>query len=159
MTRNNSKKINSLTNSLLTVMMLSIVAVVIIFLVRQKSLVGPVFVILGLFHLFVLRLFGIKTKTVWPDIIFGVIDNGILVIFAIIGANIAGILGAIIGGAVGNAITDGVAGIVEGWISQDMKKHGIKEERSSISTPIAKMAGCFFGAGVAMIVTWTILGL
>ena len=53
--------------------------------------------------------FKIKLRSIQPDIVFGLIDNGILAIFAIFGGHFAGVAGAILGGVVGNAITDGIA--------------------------------------------------
>ena len=150
----------SLSNSILSVTVLTVVIVAVtIFSVYQKFWIGPIFIVLGFIHLHILRFFGRSVKTVWPDVVFGTIDNGILVIAAIIGADFAGILGAIIGGAAANAITDGYAGIFEGWTAQYLRKHKIKEERTAVSSSIAKMAGCFFGAGVVMVVLWTILRL
>ena len=53
--------------------------------------------------------------SVQPDVIFGVIDNGILAVLAVFGGELTGVGGAVIGGAVGNAVTDGIAGIFEGY--------------------------------------------
>jgi hypothetical protein len=153
-------KKENLINSILSVLMLSIVIVaVVIFFVYQKIWIGPIFMALGLLHLFALRIFRVKIKSAWPDIVFGMIDNGILVIAAIIGADFAGILGAIIGGSAANAITDGFAGIFEGWTAEYLRRHKIKEKRTALSAAIGKMAGCFFGAGIVLIIAWTIFSL
>src|SRR3990167_6593687 len=108
-------KKDGLFSALINSVILSIIIIAAtIFVVYEKKWVGLVFIILGLLHLLVLKIFKINVKSVWPDIIFGVIDNGILVIAAIIGADFAGVLGAIVGGSAANAITDGFAGIFEG---------------------------------------------
>lgn len=106
-------------------------------------------------HLFVLGIFKVSVKTVWPDIVFGIIDNGFLVIGALIGADFAGVLGAIIGGAAVNAITDGLAGIFEGWTAEYLRKHKIKEKRTALGSALGKMVGCLFGAGIIFIIVWT----
>lgn len=148
----------SLINSLISVSLLSLIIFgVTIYFIYEQFWIGPIFILLGILHLLILKLFNRTVKSVWPDIIFGVIDNGILVIAAIIGADFAGILGAIIGGTSANAITDGFAGIFEGWTAEYLVKHKIKDKRTALSASIGKMAGCFFGAGIAMLVLWTIL--
>ncbi len=150
----------NLVKSILSVTVLSIITIVaVVLFVYQKSWMGLIFIILGLLHIWVLRMFGIKLNTIWPDIIFGMIDNGILVIAAIIGADFAGILGAVIGGSAANAITDGFAGLFEGWTAQYLRKHKIKEKRTTLSSALGKMAGCLLGAGIVMILLWTIMGL
>jgi len=148
-------KKESLIKSILSVVVLSVIIIAtIIFFVYQKKWIGIVFIALGVFHLFVLRLFNIKLKRVWPDIVFGAIDNGFLVIGALIGADFAGITGAIVGGAAGNAITDGFAGLFEGWTAEYLRKHKIEEKRTALSSALGKMAGCFFGAGIVLIIAW-----
>jgi hypothetical protein len=146
--------------SVLSVTILSVITVIsVILFVYQKAWMGFIFILLGLLHILVLRMFGIKANLVWPDIVFGIIDNGILVIAAIIGADFAGILGAVIGGSAANSITDGFAGIFEGWTAQYLRKHKIKEKRTTLSSALGKMAGCLLGAGVAMVILWTVLRL
>jgi len=89
---------------------------------------------------------------VWPDIVFGLIDNGVLAILAVIGAEIAGVAGAIIGGVVGNSITDGIAGVFEGHIAERLREKKISEERTMVGSSIGKMAGCLLGAGFVLII-------
>jgi len=150
----------NLLNSFLSVAALSAVIFAVVFsFIYQKRWIGVIFLIIGFIHLLVLKLFRIKVKAVLPDIIFGVIDNGILVIAAIIGAGFAGVLGAIIGGGAANAVTDGSAGIFEGWTAEYLRKHRIEEKRTVLSASIGKMAGCFFGAAIILIIAWTILAL
>ena len=81
-------KKESIINSILSVSFLSIVIIgAVIFFVYQKTWIGIIFLAIGLLHLAVLKLLGKDIKTVLPDIIFGIIDNGVLVIGAIIGAD------------------------------------------------------------------------
>ena len=76
-----------------------------------------------------------------------------------IGANFAGVLGAIVGGAAGDAITDGFAGLWEGRVAQYLRKHGIREARTPLSTSMGKMVGCFLGIGTLLTLVWTIVGI
>ena len=150
-------KKESLINSILSVSFLSVVIIgAVIFFVYQKTWIGIIFIAIGLLHLAVLKLLGKEIKTALPDIIFGIIDNGVLVIGAIIGADFAGVLGAIVGGSAANAITDGFAGIFEGWTSEYLRRNHIKEKRTALGSALGKMAGCFFGAGIVLILAWTI---
>lgn len=129
----------------------AIVFIVSIFFIDNSRLIG--FVLVGLSILCILSLipFGIGIKSIRPDIIFGIIDNGILAIMAIVGGYFAGITGAIIGGVVGNAITDGIAGIFEGYSAEQLRTNKINEERTILKSAVGKMAGCLLGAGVVLI--------
>lgn len=82
-----------------------------------------------------------------PDVIFGVIDNGILALMAVIGGEIAGVAGAVIGGVVGNAITDGIAGLFEGYWAEKISD----DKRTIVGSAVGKMAGCLFGAGIVLV--------
>lgn len=128
-----------------------IVFAVSVFFVENTRLIG--FVLVGLSVLCVISLipFGIKVKSMQPDIIFGIIDNGILAIMAIIGGHFAGVSGAIIGGVVGNAITDAIAGIFEGYSAEKLRTININEKRTILKSAIGKMAGCLLGAGIVLI--------
>jgi len=122
------------------------------YFIYDAKIIGWVVFSLGLLCLVSLKLFKILIKNVWPDIIFGIIDNGILAVMAIIGGKIAGVAGAIIGGVVGNAITDGVAGIFEGKIAEKLRERKISEERTMLGSAVGKMAGCLLGAGFVLII-------
>ncbi len=153
-------KKENLINSLLSVIILSLIVIATVtFFVYQKRWIGIIFIALGMLHLFVLSIFNRKIETLWPDIVFGVIDNGFLVIGALIGADFAGVIGAIVGGAAANAITDGLAGLFEGWTAEYLRKHKIEEKRTALSSALGKMAGCFFGAGIVLIVAWAVISL
>lgn len=136
-----------------------VVVVVVLFIIYKEFLIGPIVLLLGILMMLSLLLFGRSHQSVFPDVIFGVIDNGALVILALIGASFLGTLGAIIGGALGNAITDGFAGIFEGYGASQNIKRGIKDERSPVSTAFGKMAGCLIAMGLVLTIVWTILGI
>lgn len=145
---------------LINAVLFVIVILVLGFFVEYKPLIGPVFIILGLVTLSPLW-FGkeFHLESSFSDILFGFTDNGIFIIAAIIGADLAGILGAIVGGAVGNSISDAIGGIFEGKFADWMKKKGIPQERMALYSSIGKLAGCLFGAGFVLLIVWTILGL
>ena len=128
-----------------------IIFVVSAFYIYDAKIIGLVVFGLGLLCLASLTLFNILIKNVWPDIVFGLIDNGILAIFAVIGGEIAGVAGAIIGGVVGNAITDGIAGVFEGHMAERLRESKISESRTMLGSAVGKMAGCLLGAGVVLI--------
>jgi hypothetical protein len=122
------------------------------YFVYNAKTIGWIIFSSGLLCLAVLRFSNILISHIWPDIIFGIIDNGILAIMAVVGGEIAGVSGAIIGGVVGNAITDGIAGIFEGEIAEKLRESKISEERTMLGSAVGKMAGCLFGAGAVLIV-------
>ncbi len=126
------------------------------YFVYDEKRIGFVFLFLGLVNLIILAISKISIKSVYPDIIFGAIDNGVLVFAAVIGGSYAGIAGAIIGGAAGNTITDGIGGLFEGHIAENQRKYKIDNLRTALSTSLGKMAGCLFGAGIGLILVWII---
>ena len=85
-----------------------------------------------------------------PDMLFGAIDTGMLVIPALWGGMLYGVAGAIAGGVIGDALTDGIARFFEGGIAEWLRKKGIQESREPITTSLGKMAGCLFGAGLIL---------
>ena len=146
---------HNLIKALTSFVILSIIVIAVsAYFVYDKKAIGFAFLFLGLFSLVFLWFFKINVKSVYPDIIFGVIDNGILVFAAIVGASYAGIAGAIIGGAAGNTITDGIGGLFEGYIAEHQRKYKINNLRTALSTMLGKMAGCLFGAGGGLILAW-----
>ena len=120
--------------------------------IYDAKIIGWAVLMLGLLCLVLLQFFKILIKNVWPDIIFGLIDNGILAILAVIGGSIAGVAGAIIGGVVGNAITDGIAGVFEGYMAEKLRENKMSESRTMLGSSVGKMAGCLLGAGVVLII-------
>jgi hypothetical protein len=129
-----------------------IFAVSVFFIHKSNLIIGFVLILLSFLCIISLIPFKIKIKSIQPDIIFGLIDNGILVIFAIWGGEIAGVAGAVVGGVVGNAITDGIGGMFEGYWAERLRSKNIKEERTILGSAIGKMAGCLFGAGFVLII-------
>jgi hypothetical protein len=123
-----------------------------LYFIYNSQLIGWVILGLGVLCLIVLIPLKISIHTIWPDIVFGLIDNGILVILAIFGGEIAGMIGAVIGGAVGNAITDGIAGVFEGYAAEKMRKNNISDKRTVLGSAIGKMAGCLLSAGAVLII-------
>lgn len=135
-----------------TITLCVVVLTVSAFFISNERFIG--FVLIALFGLCLASLipFGISLRSVQPDIVFGLVDNGILAVFAIIGGEVAGVAGAIIGGVVGNAITDGIAGLFEGYSSERLQKNNVDEHRTILGSAIGKMAGCLLGAGCVLIV-------
>jgi len=126
------------------------------YFVFDKKLIGPAFLVLGVMNVIFLIFFKIELRSVYPDIIFGFMDNGVLVFAAVMGGNYAGVVGAIIGGAAGNTITDGIGGLFEGHIAEHQREYKIDNLRTAISTSLGKMTGCLFGAGIGLILVWLI---
>lgn len=124
----------------------AIIFFVSMFFVYNAKLIGYVLIALGFLCLISLKLFKMAIRPVGADIVFGVIDNGILAAMALLGGEIAGVGGAIIGGVVGNAITDGIAGLFEGYWAELF----VSEQRTVLGSAVGKMAGCLFGAGVVL---------
>lgn len=122
------------------------------FFISNERLLGVV--LIGLFAVCILALipFRIPFHSIQPDIIFGVVDNGILAALALLGGALAGVPGAIAGGVVGNAITDGIAGFFEGHSSERLRRNNVNDSRTILGSAIGKMAGCLLGAGFVLIV-------
>jgi hypothetical protein len=145
---------------LINVALFVVIILVLSLFVEYKPLIGPVFIILGCLTLIPIWFgenFHLSSSS--SDILFGFIDNGIFIIAAIIGADLAGVLGAIVGGAVGNSISDAVGGIFEGKFADWMEKKDIPQKRTALYSSIGKLSGCLFGSGAVLSILWTILGL
>ena len=123
------------------------------FFLKQEKVFGPLLIILGIITLLPIKFFHLSLRTLWPDIIFGIIDDGVLVVVALIGAQLAGVFGAIAGGVVGNALTDGIAGLFEGYTAERARRNRISEQRTAIGSALGKMAGCLLGAGAVLMVS------
>jgi hypothetical protein len=85
-----------------------------------------------------------------PDLVFGGIDTGLLVIPATLGGVHFGAVGVLAGAVIGDAITDAIAGFFEGGIARWLRSKGIVESRDPITTSFGKMAGCLLGAGIVL---------
>lgn len=137
--------------SVLHILTLSaVVTAVSIFFVYETAWLGLVLIILSLLCIVSLLPFKVHLKSLQPDIIFGLIDNGILAALSLFGGQLAGVAGAILGGVVGNAVTDGIAGIFEGYSAEQLRQKSVIEERTMLKSAVGKMAGCLLGAGVVL---------
>jgi hypothetical protein len=146
--------------TLINVAFFVLIIIVMGLFIEYKPLIGPVFIILGLVTLIPIWVGEhFRLESSFSDILFGMTDNGIFIIAAIIGADLAGILGAIVGGAVGNSISDAIGGIFEGEFADWVKKKGVPQERTALNSSIGKLAGCLLGAGLVLLVLWTLFGL
>jgi hypothetical protein len=127
-----------------------------IFLIYDKALIGPAYIAIAFFGMGTLTVFKIKIKSVFPDIMFGLIDNGFLVFAAAFGGQVAGVGGAVLGGAAGNTLTDGFGGIIEGKMAEKLKHDSYEANRNSFTTMMGKVIGCLLGAGIGLILVWFI---
>lgn len=127
-----------------------IIAVVGYITLDKKLPVGPIVFVLGFLPIFAMVLVKRQIKSAVPDLIFGSIDTGLLVIPALVGGTFFGVAGAITGGVIGDALTDGIAGFFEGAISTWLRKKGIDESREPVTTSLGKMAGCLLGSGLVL---------
>ena len=126
-----------------TVIILCIITIVIAFFsMRLGRFVSIIIFGLGLLPILTAYIFKISLKKILPDIIFGLIDNILLIIPAIIGAELFGATGALAGAVVGNAVSDGIAGIFEGSISEWLNIKGIDSKRTLLGSSLGKMSGC-----------------
>jgi len=155
----NLKK-ESIATTIISFILLTILIVsVSYFFVTSKLLIGPILILLGIFSLLPLILLKTPAQILRSELLFGIIDNGILAIFALSGAELFGLLGAIVGSVVGNAITDGLAGIFEGYEWQKITRSKIKEKRTILTIALGKLSGCLLGAGVVLTIFWTLLNI
>lgn len=146
--------------ALTSVIIISVVIIsVVSFTIYNTKLIGPIIILLGFVPWIPVRISGRAIKSTGADIIFGAIDTGVLGIAALLGARFAGVLGAIVGGAVGDSITDGLAGLFEGKMAEYLRKHGIEESRTPLSSSMGKMSGCLFGVGIVLTIAWSLLGI
>ena len=149
----NHKFIKAITGFII----LSIIVIAIsAYFVLDNKFIGPAFLGLGILNLIFLKIVKIDFKSVYPDMVFGVIDNGVLVFAAVLGGMYAGVAGAVIGGAAGNTITDGIGGLFEGYVAEHQRKFEIDNLRTAMSSMFGKMAGCLFGAGIGLIIVWLV---
>jgi len=142
-----------------TIILSAIIVSVIYFTQERKEAIGPILVILAFLPWLLLYLAGRGIKSALADIVFGIINTGILSVMALTGANLNGILGAVIGVAIGNTIINGIAGMFEGKVAEYLRDHKLEEERTSLSASMGKMSGCLIGIGITLTIAWTIMGL
>ncbi len=148
-----------LFQSIVILTVLSAIILASVSFIDGKHWIGTILVFLGIGHIMILNaLERASYKAVLPDIVFGLVDNGLLVAGAVIGAEFAGIFGAVVGAAAMNTVTDGLAGLFEGVAVEHLRSQKIRQKRTALTTSIGKMAGCLIGAGAALILFWNILG-
>jgi hypothetical protein len=126
------------------------VAAVGLVMLRWQLPVGPVVLGLSVVPVVGLMLAGRRLTAAVPDMVFGAIDTGLLVIPALLGGMAFGVAGAIAGSIIGDALTDAVAGFFEGGISEWLRKKGIEESREAVTSSLGKMSGCLQGAGLVL---------
>lgn len=117
---------------------------------RHQFPIGPIVLGLGLVPIIGLLLAKRRLMGAVPDMVFGALDTGLLVIPALWGGIAFGVAGAIAGGVIGDALTDAVAGFFEGSIAEWLRGRGIEESREAITTALGKMSGCLLGAGMVL---------
>jgi len=141
----------SIIKALFSFLFLTILVIAVgAYFVFDKALVGPAFLGLGVISVIFLRIMNIRISRMSPDLIYGFIDNGVMVFAAIIGGNFGGVSGAVIGGVAGNTITDGIGGFAEGYISENFNHKKSENKRTALSSSLLKMTGCMFGAGTSL---------
>lgn len=146
---------NTLLKSLGILLVLSIIVVgASMYLIYQNHLIGPAYLGIAALSIFIMRVAGVDKKSVYPDIMFGIIDNGILIFAAVLGGQFAGVAGAVLGGAAGNTLTDGAGGLIEGKIAAKLKRDHYEEDRNAFTTMIGKVIGCLIGAGIGLTLVW-----
>jgi len=91
-------------------------------------------------------------KALLPDIVFGVVDNGLLVIGAIIGADVGAVFGAVLGAALGNAISDFIGGYFEGSVAEWLASKGVEHKATKWKASFGKLAGCLVCVPFALLV-------
>jgi len=138
MKKNKRKALEIIIVILLCVIILTIA----FFSMRLGRFVSLIIFGLGLIPILIAYVFKINLKKILPDIIFGLIDNVLLIIPAIIGAELFGAVGALAGAVVGNAVSDGIAGLFEGSISEWLHIKGIDSTRTLLGSSLGKMSGC-----------------
>ena len=115
---------------------------------------GPTVLVLTALPLLGLLIARRSFKGAVPDLVFGMLDTGLLAVFALGGGVWFGVAGAIAGSAIGDALTDIIAGFFEGGVAQWLRKRGIEEAREPVTTALGKMAGCLFGSGLVLTVAF-----
>ena len=140
-------KLDSLTSIIGIVLVLTVTIIALM----TDIFIGPFIFLLVLIPIGLLILRGGLgiIKEVLADIIFGLVDTGMMTAFAVIGS-IWGPLGAVVGAGVGDSVTDAIAGFFEGAISEKLREHGVEEARTPMKSSLGKMTGCLIGSAVTI---------
>ncbi len=137
-------------NAILVSLVAALVAAAALLMLGHRIPIGPVVLALGLIPITGLLLARRRLTAAVPDMIFGAIDTGLLVIPALWGGMAFGVAGAIAGGVIGDALTDAVAGFFEGGVAEWLRGKGIEESREAVTSSLGKMSGCLLGAGLVL---------
>ena len=137
--RKNEKKI---METVIVILLSAFTAFIAFYSMRLGRFVSLIIFALGFIPVLIAYFLRIDLKKMLPDIIFGITDNLVLVIPAIIGAELFGAAGALVGAVVGNAISDAIAGYFEGNISEFLHSRGIDATRTVLGASLGKMSGC-----------------
>jgi hypothetical protein len=137
--RKNEKKI---METIIVILLSAFTAFIAFYSMRLGRFVSLIIFTMGFIPILIAYFLRIDLKKMLPDIIFGIIDNIILVIPAIIGAELFGAAGALTGAVVGNAISDAIAGYFEGNLSEFLHSRGIDATRTVLGSSLGKMSGC-----------------
>jgi len=137
--RRNEKKI---METIIVVLLSAFIAFIAFYSMRLGRFVSLIIFIMGFIPIVIAYFLKIDLKKMLPDIIFGIMDNLILVIPAVIGAEFFGAAGALTGAIVGNAISDAIAGYFEGNLSEFLHSRGIDATRTVLGSSLGKMSGC-----------------
>jgi len=135
----NEKKI---METIIVMLLSAFIAFIAFYSMRLGRFVSLIIFALGLLPIMIAYFLKIDLKKMLPDILFGIIDNVILVIPAIVGAELFGTAGALTGAIVGNAISDAIAGYFEGNLSEFLHSRGIDATRTVMGSSLGKMSGC-----------------
>ena len=137
--RRNEKKIMEI---IVVIFLSTFTALIAFYSMRLGKYVSLIIFAMGFVPLMIAYFLRLDLKKMLPDIIFGLIDNLVLVIPAIIGAELFGAAGALTGAVVGNAISDAIAGYFEGNLSEFLRSKGIDATRTVLGSSLGKMSGC-----------------
>jgi hypothetical protein len=140
--RINKRSEKKIMETIIVILLSIFVAFIAFYAMRLGRFSSIVIFAMGLVPILISYFLKIDLKRMIPDIIFGVTDNLLLIIPAIIGAELFGAAGALAGAVVGNAISDAVAGYFEGNISEFLHSKGIDATRTVLGSSMGKMSGC-----------------
>lgn len=127
------------------------IVVVPVFLALSYGMwVSPIMLALAFMPWPIAYIRGVRLPSLIPDIVFGLTDTGLMMVFSILGAVFIGVVGAIVGAGVGDAITDSLGGIFEGAVASKLRDMGIEEARTPLGCSMGKLSGCLLGAGIVI---------
>jgi hypothetical protein len=140
--RINKRSEKKIMETIIVILLSIFVAFIAFYSMRLGRFSSIIIFVMGFVPILISFFLKIDLKKMIPDIIFGVTDNLLLIIPAIIGAELFGAAGALAGAVVGNAISDAVAGYFEGNISEFLHSKGIDATRTVLGSSMGKMSGC-----------------